>query len=96
MTKRMFLNSLGAWFLLSAMPAGAMACAVCITGAGDDAVAEAFNWSVLFLMATPYLVVASILGWIFFSLRRATAKRESAGHVEPPVCLVWNPKESER
>lgn len=96
MTKRIFFSLLGALGVLSLMPGVAMACAVCITGAGDDAVAEAFNWSVLFLMATPYLVVASILGWIFFSLRRATAKRESVENIEPSVRLVWNPKESER
>jgi len=96
MIKCVFLSVLGTCFVLAALPAVATACAVCITGAGDDGVAEAFNWSVLFLMATPYVVVASIVGWIFFSLRRATAKRESVGNVEPPVRLVWNPKESER
>ena len=96
MIKRMFLSILGAWVAVTALPAVAMACAVCITGAGDDAVADAFNWSVLFLMATPYVVVGSILGWIFFSRRRATVKQEPLGHIEPSVPLAWNPKESER
>ena len=92
----MFLSVLEACFVLAALPAVAKACAVCITGAGDDGVAEAFNWSVLFLMATPYVVVASILGGIFFSLRRATGKHESVENPETTVRLVWNPKESER
>ena len=96
MIKRMFLSILGAGVVLTTVPEVVMACAVCLTGAGDDAVAEAFNLSVLFLMATPYMVIGSILGWVFFSRRRATATREPMEHGEPAVPLAWDPKESER
>jgi hypothetical protein len=71
------------------------ACAVCVTGAGDPT-ADAFNWSVLFLMAMPYLVVGSIAGGLFYTCRRTAAKREQAQTAEPLVHLAWNEKESER
>jgi len=75
-------------------PLAAHACAVCVTGAGDPT-ADAFNWSVLFLMAMPYLVVGSIGGGLFYSYRRA-AKRQQAETAEPLVHLAWHEKESER
>jgi len=50
----------------------------------------------LFLMATPYLVVGSIAGGLFFAFRRAAAKREQAETAEPLVHLAWNDKESGR
>jgi hypothetical protein len=71
------------------------ACAVCVTGAGDPTT-DAFNWSVLFLMAMPYLVVGSIAGGLFYTYRRTAAKREQAQTAEPPVHLAWNDKESGR
>ncbi|HWH79313.1 MAG TPA: hypothetical protein VNT76_18160 [Candidatus Binatus sp.] len=51
----------------------AHACSVCITGANDPT-ADAFNASVLFLMATPYAVVGSIGGGLFYAYRRKIAK----------------------
>jgi hypothetical protein len=80
---------------LVAYPLIVQACSVCVTGAGDPT-ADAFNWSVLFLMATPYLVVGSIAGSLFFAYRRAAAKREQADTREPLVHLAWNDKESGR
>jgi heme/copper-type cytochrome/quinol oxidase subunit 2 len=74
----------------------AMACAVCVTGAANDPTAEAFNWSVLFMMATPYLVAGSIVGWLVYAYRRAAAKRDRAEGQQPKVHLVWNQKESGR
>lgn len=96
MIKHMFLIFLGAWIVLATLAAVARACAVCLTGFGEDSVAEAFNWSVLFLMATPYLVVGSILGWLLYKYRRTTARRAQKEHAQPSVDLAWNPKESER
>lgn len=76
-------------------PLTIQACSVCVTGAGDPT-ADAFNRSVLFLMATPYLVVGSIAGGLFFAYRRATAKRQETETTEPLVHLAWNDKESGR
>jgi hypothetical protein len=56
------------------------ACAVCLSG-GDGAVADAYDWSVLFLMATPYLVMGSIAGYLVYAYRRGAAKKEQ--EVEP-------------
>jgi hypothetical protein len=69
------------------------ACSVCITGANDPT-ADAFNWSVLFLMATPYLVVGSIAGGLFLAYRRAVAKGEQAETPERLVHLAWSEKEN--
>jgi hypothetical protein len=71
----------------------ALACAVCLTGANDPT-AEAFNWSVLFMMASPYLVVGSVVGWLVYSHRRAAAKRGQAEAEQPLVHAAWNQEES--
>jgi hypothetical protein len=47
-------------------PGRLLACAVCLTGGANDPVQDAFNWSVLFLMAAPYTIVGSIGGWLFY------------------------------
>jgi hypothetical protein len=81
--------------VLTTNPLAAHACAVCVTGAGDPT-ADAFNWSVLFLMAMPYLVVGAIGGGLFLTYRRSAAKREQAETTEPLVHVAWNEKESGR
>ncbi len=73
----------------------AQACAVCITGANDPT-AGAFNASVLFLMATPYLVVGSITGGLYFVHRRALVKSAQEEAAETVVHLAWNQEASER
>jgi hypothetical protein len=73
----------------------AHACAVCITGANDPT-AEAFNASVLFLMATPYLVVGSIGGGMYMVYRRGLAKREQSEAAQTAVQLAWGQEVSER
>lgn len=74
-----------------ASPAGALACSVCIGAAsGNDPVADAYNWSILFLMATPYTVIGSVGGWLFFRYRRASTKDEG---VSPRP--AWSRKEVE-
>jgi hypothetical protein len=73
----------------------ARACSVCITGSNDPT-AAAFNASVLFLMFTPYLVVGSIAGALFFVYRRAAAKSESAQLTESIVALDLNQEASAR
>ncbi len=73
----------------------AQACAVCITGANDPT-AEAFNASVLFLMATPYLVVGSIAGGLYFVYQRALVKSAQDEAAETATHLGWNQEASER
>lgn len=80
---------------LTMNPSIAGACAVCVTGT-SDAVADAFNWSVLFLMVTPYLVVGSIAGALFYAHRRAARKTEQLEPAQPAVHLAWDHKESGR
>jgi hypothetical protein len=77
-------------------PALAHACAVCLTGAGDDPVTDAFNWSVLFLMAAPYTVVGAIAGWLVYAKRRSTAKVSTETAGEPVGSLTLIQKESGR
>ena len=80
---------------LAYSPAIANACAVCWAGDGGP-IEEAFNWSVLFLMATPYAVVGSIAGWLFCTHRRSAAKRERNAATQPLGHLALNPEESGR
>jgi len=89
------LTSLVAGLAVALAPALAHACAVCWTGEGDPT-ADAFNWSILFLMATPYAVVGSIAGWLVYSYRRAAAKRDQDHATESPLHLALSEKESGR
>ncbi len=93
MNRRYSLTLIGFSAVLLA-PAVATACAVCLTGGADGSVADAFNGSVLFLMAAPYLVVGAIVGWLVYAHRRAVAKRKQ--YTGPDVRLVWNHKETGR
>jgi len=71
------------------------ACAVCVTGA-DGAVADAYDWSVLFLMAMPYLVVGSIAGGLAYIYHRAAAKKENQTNCDaPPLRMTWNQEEKQ-
>jgi len=85
-----------AFLALILVPALAGACSVCVTGGDNDPTSNAFNWSVLFLMATPYTVVGSIAGWLFFKYRRAAAKPREEAAREPALHLTWNEEESGR
>ena len=80
---------------LLAKPAVLWACAVCF-GDADDPITAGFNASVLFLMATPYTVMALIAGGVFLACRRARKQREQAESSEPAAPLVWNQEESGR
>lgn len=78
-------------------PLAAIACTVCAGGASDQTI-EGYNASVLFLMATPYLVMGSIAAGIVFTYRRALKKRAQAEALgQPPIGqLAWNQEESAR
>ncbi len=71
------------------------ACSVCFGGTGDS-VTDGFNASVLFLMATPYLVVGSIVGGLIFAYRRALKNRENVETAEPIVHLDWHQEDGSR
>lgn len=64
----------------------AQGCAMCRTAVegAEDPLARALSWSTLFLLAMPFAVVASVGGWIFFSLRSA-APADPAAADQPDV-----------
>jgi len=91
MCKRFFLFSFTIGTAWLARAAQSWACAVCLGGSSDSAT-DGYNASVLFLMATPYLVVGSIVGALLFTYRRArkrSEKAESAAIVQ----LAWKKQE---
>ena len=95
MRPKILLRLLSVSAALAYSPAIANACAVCWAGDGGP-IEEAFNWSVLFLMATPYAVVGSIAGWLFYTYRRSAAKRERNAATQLLGHLALNPEESGR
>jgi hypothetical protein len=95
MNRRILFALICAWTALVPVPMIANACSVCLTGAGDPT-ADAFNASVFFLMAMPYVVVGSIAGGLIFRYRRALKRREKAAGAQPVVHLTWNQEESGR
>jgi len=81
--------SIGAMIL----PAVAQACSVCFSG-DDDAVTHAFNWSVGFLLAAPYVIAGTIAGCLVIAYRRAAAKRAALEAQETIDSLIWTQEES--
>ena len=75
-------------------PTLAHTCAVCLTGAGDDSVTEAFNMSVLFLMATPYAVVGGIVSCLIYVKRGKAVDVKTESDGEPAMPLATIQKES--
>lgn len=49
--------------------------------ADNERVAEAFNWTVVFLMAMPYATLAGCVGWIVYRSTRARKGRQARLHV---------------
>jgi len=64
---------LGALLVVSGVPSLARACAVC--WGVDDALTQAFNTSILFLMAMPFVIGGSIMGVLFIAQKRARGQR---------------------
>jgi len=57
----------------------AQSCAMCANSFGDnDPVQRAMAWSILFLLATPYTVVAAVALTLFLTYRRASGRRRGA------------------
>src|SRR5215471_10413701 len=96
MNRRDILSIVSTLALTFMVPALALGCSVCLGGAdGNDPLTDAFNWSVLFLMAMPYATVGSIAGWIFYR-HRSARKQEMPEKKTPVLHLAWNDKESGR
>ncbi len=95
MKLKILLGLSGAFALFVYLPAVANACAVCWAGDGGPT-DNAFNWSVLFLMAAPYTVVGSIAAWLFCTYRRSAARRAKNEVKQPLVHLDLNPEDSGR
>ena len=74
----------------------AHACAVCLPGSGDDPLTDAFNWSVIFLMAMPYTVLGSVGAFLFYSYRRSAKKASRQDESATVLPLAWIHKESGR
>lgn len=97
MNRKIFSTSIAMGLTLLAKPAVSWACAVCF-GDANDPINAGFNASVLFLMATPYIVMALIAGGVFLAYRRTRKQHEQAESSEPiaPAPLAWNQEESGR
>ncbi len=70
-------------------PVAAQACPVCWIGSGSpehDLLARGFYWGVLFLMAMPFAVAASIGGWLWYAHRRGRGRRRKETSVQG---LAW-------
>ena len=85
--------SLSVVFGATILPAVARACSVCFAG-DDDAITHAFNWSVGFLLAAPYVIVGTTAACLVIAYRR-TAARRAALEGEPAMDqLIWTQEES--
>jgi hypothetical protein len=93
MHKKLFLISFAIATALLARAVRSWACAVCL-GGSSDSVTDGYNASVLFLMATPYLVVASIVGGLIFTYRRALKRSQKAE--EESLVLAWKQEDNVR
>ena len=76
-------------------PALAHACLVCLAG-DSGPMEDAYNWSVLFLMATPYAVMGCVGAWLAYKYRRAAAKEKRDEGKQPLARLSLNWKENGR
>jgi hypothetical protein len=68
MIRRYFSLILGVLVIVLLMPAVADACPSCKLV--DDPIVQGFKWSILFLMAMPYLVSGLIGGGVFYIYSR--------------------------
>ena len=79
-------------FSVIMLPVIAQACGVCFSG-DDDIVTHAFNWSVGFLLAAPYVIAGSIAACLVVAYRKAAAR--AALEEEQAVGeLIWIEEES--
>ncbi|HWO43870.1 MAG TPA: hypothetical protein VNO43_18925 [Candidatus Eisenbacteria bacterium] len=80
---RAFVAASEAWVFLALRAPAVFACAVCVTGGAGDPSADAYGWSVLFLMAAPYAVAGSVAAWLIYRYRRAALEDRAPEQAEP-------------
>jgi hypothetical protein len=92
---RRALPAVGGLIVLAALVAlpvvaAAQGCAMCKTTleGSTDPLVGALNTSVLFMMAMPYAIVATIGSWIYFVSRRGSAAEVPTDGSEPSSELV--------
>jgi cbb3-type cytochrome oxidase subunit 3 len=68
----------------------AHACSVCISGVAGERLMDAINWSVIFLIAMPYTILFSVLGFFLYAYRRA-AKKARAEERRAEELPILNP-----
>jgi hypothetical protein len=85
MSRRIGITGAAALVTLLLATAGdalAQGCAMCGSAfAPDDPRTRAFNWSILFLMATPYAVVGIAGAWLFLACRRTPGRRAAVARL---------------
>lgn len=85
--KRWTTAALAAATWIAAAPA-AWACPSCNRAIEGDPAALSFYWSTLFMIAMPYLLVASVgggLAYVYWS-----AARNAAARLEPTESMTWS------
>ena len=65
-------------FLLFLIPTVVHACPSCKLD--DDPIAQGFKWSILFLMAMPYVAFSLVGGGVFYSIKRVKHRYEHESH----------------
>ena len=50
-------------------------CSRTALGAENERIVEALNWTVVFLMAMPYVILAGVAGWIFYHYTRRSRRK---------------------
>lgn len=71
------------------------ACSVCLTG-DSGPMGDAYIWSVLFLMATPYAVMGCVGACLVYKHRRRASAKEKRVEGEPPLAqLNWHGRRME-
>ncbi len=78
--KLMKLGTIGTTVIAAALalaPCAALACAMCGLSPGDHA-GHAYNTSVLFMLAAPYVTFAAIGGIVFAAMRKAYRRGNGA------------------
>jgi hypothetical protein len=74
------------WWPADAVAQGCAMCRTALDGQNDP-LTQAFNTSVLFLMAMPYLIVGTVGGWFYLAARRRDrdeTQGETAAEDEAP------------